>query len=85
MFILTCCYASYFAGVCVTTQGNCEYEGDIYEASEQVNALFMMLQLQLSTEAFTAFSTLVYFLSRSSCTSSLHDNTHFLLRLFLTF
>lgn len=45
--------------VCVTTQGNGEYEGDGYEGSERVNALFMMLQFQLSTEAFTAFSTLV--------------------------
>lgn len=43
----------------VTIQGNGEYEGSGCEGSEQVNALFMMLQLQLSTKAFTAFSTLV--------------------------
>lgn len=68
-----------FLCLCV---GNGEYEGDGYEGSEQVNALFMMLQLQLSTEAFTAFSTLVL-LSRLLLLYVI-STWSFLLGLFLT-
>lgn len=86
MFIIICSYACYFDGVCVTTQGTGEYEGDGYEGSERVNALFMMRPFQLSTEAFTAFSTLVLvsFLLLLYIMPSLPDNTYFLSRLFLT-
>lgn len=68
----------------VTTQRNCEYVGDGYEGSERMNALFMMLQFQLSTEAFTAFSTLVLLslLLFLYIMPSLPDNTHLFLTIF---
>jgi len=38
----------------VPIQGNGEYEGNGYEGSEQADALFMMLQLQLTTLQLSA-------------------------------